>query len=566
MIYIIVGIIILTLFLIISSIFRKQVYKQIDSLEARKIQILNKPLKDEISKVKGLEMVGKTEEQFETWRTEWDEIVTIHLPNLEELLFDAEESADRYRFKKAKGILADIQMQLTQIEDRISYVTGEIEELITSEELNRKEIAELKDQYKQVRKYLITHHIDLGDTIAYFDKEMEKISEEFVSFNHATDAGDHLLARQDLLNISQDLQEIRDKVDLVPELIVQIKSDIPNTIKELELGIKEMTKNGYMLDHLGVPGEVVKLKQMYEEARKKMIKEVTINEAKEDIQEIHKKIDQMYDVLEAEVLAKNFIAEQQQAIYQRLIDAMKESELIKEETDIVRLSYQIEQENLDLQKGLEKSLQKLQNRLTIIEHAVNEKSHSFSSIREMLEEIVKQLTELQKTSNSYQEKLQNLRKDELHAIEKIHNFRKSIANVRRIVQKSNLPGLPDNFYNSMTEAERAISMVIIKLDEKPLQMTRVTADLEEAEKVVEDFNKRAEAIIDRAIWAERVIQYGNRYRSRYSSVAIKLAAAEDKFRCYLYEDALELAAEAIEEVNPGILQELEEKFEALEKV
>ncbi|MDE5052330.1 hypothetical protein NDK25_08275 [Niallia taxi] len=38
------------------------------------------------------------------WRADWDGIVADQLPELEELLFDTEESIDKYKFGKAKEL------------------------------------------------------------------------------------------------------------------------------------------------------------------------------------------------------------------------------------------------------------------------------------------------------------------------------------------------------------------------------------------------------------------------------------------------------------------------------
>lgn len=67
-----------------------------------------RPVLDEMSKVKQLNMTGQTEELFERWRQEWDELVTSKLPGIEDYLFDAEEYIDKYRFKKAKESLASL--------------------------------------------------------------------------------------------------------------------------------------------------------------------------------------------------------------------------------------------------------------------------------------------------------------------------------------------------------------------------------------------------------------------------------------------------------------------------
>ena len=63
------------------------------------------------------------------------------------------------------------------------------------------------------------------------------------------------------------------------------------------------------------------------------------------------------------------------------------------------------------------------------------------------------------------------------------------------------------------------------------------------------------------LFAEKVIQYGNRYRSRYPAVAEALRTAEQYFMKYEYERALEVASSAIEKVEPGYLDKIEAGME-----
>ena len=56
--------------------------------------------------------------------------------------------------------------------------------------------------------------------------------------------------------------------------------------------------------------------------------------------------------------------------------------------------------------------------------------------------------------------------------------------------------------------------------------------------------------------AEKAIQYGNRYRSQYPSVAKGLTDAENAFRHYEYQEALEQAAASLESIDPGALKKI----------
>lgn len=119
---------------VLGYLIKKKYFKEMDRLEAWKIDLLNRPILEEMSKVKQLNMTGQTEELFENWRNQWDDIVTVKLPKLEEMLFDAEEYIDRYRFNKAKTVQRTINDTLQETENQITKILEELHELVGSEE------------------------------------------------------------------------------------------------------------------------------------------------------------------------------------------------------------------------------------------------------------------------------------------------------------------------------------------------------------------------------------------------------------------------------------------------
>ncbi len=566
MIYIfMVLIVLLSAFIGYGTYTRKKIYDQIDHLETQKVNIMNRPLSDEIAKVKALEMIGETEKKFEVWREEWDVIVTQQLPNLEENLFDAEDAADKYRFKKARNILSETRKSIFHIEEKIDEISSEINEFVESEELNRKEIGELKEDFKGLRKHLLTHYRALGTLVETFEKRIEQVSEKFAQYNEETENGNHIAARTYIIQIDEDIRTLQYELEVMPELLYQFQSEIPETIKELKEGLKQMNVQGFRVDQLGVEKELEVIDYAYGIIKEK-VHHIEVEEAREEISQMNTKIEELYDTLEAEVLAKQTVAERSEEI-KKDVEALKtEIQQLNEETNVVRLSYQIEQENIDLQERLESSFEKLEKRVGTILHSMDEQHQSYTSVKEMLEGVTKQLEELREMTEVYQEKLQNLRKDELEAVDKIHEFRKKLIDAKKEVHRNNLPGLPDTFYTSMRDAEVKLQTVTNKLNDKPLQMAEVLHRLIEAEEAIDEVYETTYHLIDRAVWAERLIQYGNRYRSQYITVAVKLSEAEQAFRTYNYEDALEHAAEAIDTVEPGILQRLEDSYKLKQKV
>ena len=110
----------------------------------------------------------------------------------------------------------------------------------------------------------------------------------------------------------------------------------------------------------------------------------------------------------------------------------------------------------------------------------------------------------------------------------------------------------------MEDAKESIGNVIMKLDEKPLNIQTIQQYLEVAVLTVEKIVNTTNDMIETVMLVEKVIQYGNRYRRRYPSVAQGLQDAEASFRGFDYKTALEQAATAIEEIDPSAMKKIED--------
>lgn len=131
---IIVTIIFLLIVFAVGYIYRKRYYKEIDGLESKKMELMHRPVIEEMGKVKTLNMIGETEVLFEGWRKTWDDIVAVKLPNIDEMLFDAEDYTDKYRFNKARDIFEKISVVSDEIDQKIDGILEEVAELVASEE------------------------------------------------------------------------------------------------------------------------------------------------------------------------------------------------------------------------------------------------------------------------------------------------------------------------------------------------------------------------------------------------------------------------------------------------
>lgn len=555
--YIIGGIVILICLYLTGYFLKKKHYKEIDRLETWKMDITDRPVLDEMSRVKKLNMTGQTEELFERWRNEWDEIVTTQLPDVEEYLFDAEENIDKYRFKKAQEIQQKIEQRLNEIEESIKKLLGELNELVGSEEKNRAEIEELKDMYRECKKSLLAHRHTFGKAETLLEKQLDEALAKFEEFDEKTEKGNYLEARETLLMIKVLLEDAQSKMEAIPNLMVECQSKIPSQLEELKDGYKEMLEQGYILDHLQMDIEIERLEQEVA-AYAGYVDKAETAEVQKGVEEIKDKIELLYDLLEKEVHARHYLSQQDEATRNMLYNNKDINSHLKAEMSVVRQSYHVSDKDLEVQVQLEKKLTQLFKKFEVLEHKINSQSAPHTVLREELAEVKEQLEEISDEQTAFAEKLQALRKDELSAREKVKELTKKVTETMRFISKSNVPGVSQEYKYLIQDAKESIDNVLAKLDEKPLNIPAVQQYLEVAVLTVDKAADSTNDMIETILLAEKVIQYGNRYRSRYPSIDKGLKEAESSFRSYDYKTALEQAAASIEEVEPGAIKKIEE--------
>ncbi|WP_071460395.1 septation ring formation regulator EzrA [Bacillus massilinigeriensis] len=555
--FIIGGIILLMGFFLTGYILKRKYYNEVDKYEAWKLDIMNRPVLDEMSKVKQLNMTGQTEDLFERWRREWDEVVTVGLPAIEELLFDAEEYTDKLRFNKAKETFSVIENKLNEIEEVIDNILKELNELIGSEEKNRNEIEGLKETYRECRKNLLAHRHSFGKAEEMLEHQLDDVNAKFTDFEEKTENGNYLEAREVVLSIAALLQQINGVMIGIPGLLHECQSVIPSQISDLKDGFKEMAGQGYQLEHIGFEEQIAEMEKALGEYQQ-MIDEGDIAKVEVGISELKAAMETLFDLFEQEVTAKHSLARIKPDLEQVMAEAAEEQDHIQAELETIQESYHLQENDLGAQRTMDHLLQDLLKRFERLSGKISQGEIAQSFLYEEMLELKEEMEELRSKQGEFQNKLSALRKDELAARSQVKELSKEITEMVRLVTKSNLPGLSQKYKELLQDAKSTIENASEKLEQKPLDIPVVQQHLEIAVLTVEKLSATTKETIENAMLTEKVIQYGNRYRSKYPSVSVGLQEAEGLFRNCEYAEALEKAAAVIEEVEPGAMRKIEE--------
>ncbi|MGM9988735.1 MAG: septation ring formation regulator EzrA [Bacillaceae bacterium] len=540
-----------------AFVLRNNYYKEVDELEKRKNTLSDRGVAEELAKVKELNMIGEAEEHFETWRGQWDEIVTAKLPEITFELMEVDEQLAKYSFHKAKASLAVIKKQIELAESQIESIFIGVNDLMGSYAKNNEEIARIKKTYKELKKSLLAHRHSFTLVEPEIEKQLVNVLENVKRYEELTSNGNYFEASDVIDEMMAVLDHLKNVMQELPQLQVECQTALPVQIDNITDGYKGMIADGYVLAHLGIEEELADLKAKNEEMIKQ-IKALNIDEVKQLLEAAKIRIDNIYDALEAEVAAKQEVVTMVKKMGEAITEVRAENKESKEETATVKLSYQLSDKEIETQKYVEKQLSILAKRYERIVSQIDGKESSYLILKEDVKDIDNQLQTLIQSQKQYVEMLQMLRADEMAAKEQLATMKHKIQETKRILTVSNLPGVPESYYTRYNEAREKMALVHKQLETKPLNMAIVNDVLNDMVQLVDNVYEEAITMVEHMYLVEQVIQYGNRYRSNNNRVAAALYKAEKLFREYEYSAALEEAAAAIDSVDPGAITRLQE--------
>ena len=556
--YVIGAILAIIVIITVGLILRKKLYDSVDHYEGWKLDIMNRNIAAELSKMKDLNMKGEAKENFEMWKEQWDSILTEELATVEELLYDTEKAADKYNFPAAKKYMKEMETILVTTEEKLETLLADIHALLETEEKNRLAMESYEPQLQELRKFLSQNRYTFNKADVRYELRMDEMKEIIDTYNELIENGNYMEATEQVTLMGERLENIKEEMDEFPTLYKKCNQEIPAQLEELTNGINEMVKEGYSFNQTDLLIEIGHFQSRLIEAVEVLEKEGT-ESVKQLIPEVEDRMKEMYDQLEEEAIARNFV-ETKIPNYERAIESFeKQFADTKEEVALLTQAYHFENEELEKYRALENQLLDTRQLLKELEEKVAENKETHTSVRTELEQAFEKLQQVEEEHEMFKKSIDNLRKDELEARNELQKMNEEINQVNRKLRSSNLPGVPNFIWQLLEEANGKNNEVVAALNKEPLDIIEVQQALSDAKSAVQYAIENTNKVLEQAFLTEQVIQYANRYRSSFPELATKLEESERLFRKAEYELALENAAKAVEEIEPGALKRIEEQ-------
>ncbi|HCY9605105.1 TPA: septation ring formation regulator EzrA [Staphylococcus aureus] len=557
--YIILAIIVIILIAVGVLFYLRSNKRQIiEKAIERKNEIETLPFDQNLAQLSKLNLKGETKTKYDAMKKDNVESTNKYLAPVEEKIHNAETLLDKFSFNASQSEIDDANELMDSYEQSYQQQLEDVNEIIALYKDNDELYDKCKVDYREMKRDVLANRHQFGEAASLLETEIEKFEPRLEQYEVLKADGNYVQAHNHIAALNEQMKQLRSYMEEIPELIRETQKELPGQFQDLKYGCRDLKVEGYDLDHVKVDSTLQSLKTELSFVEP-LISRLELEEANDKLANINDKLDDMYDLIEHEVKAKNDVEETKDIITDNLFKAKDMNYTLQTEIEYVRENYYINESDAQSVRQFENEIQSL---ISVYDDILKEMSKSavrYSEVQDNLQYLEDHVTVI----NDKQEKLQNhliqLREDEAEAEDNLLRVQSKKEEVYRRLLASNLTSVPERFIIMKNEIDHEVRDVNEQFSERPIHVKQLKDKVSKIVIQMNTFEDEANDVLVNAVYAEKLIQYGNRYRKDYSNVDKSLNEAERLFKNNRYKRAIEIAEQALESVEPGVTKHIEEE-------
>lgn len=556
--YIILAIIVIILIAVGVLFYLRSNKRQIiEKAIERKNEIETLPFDQNLAQLSKLNLKGETKTKYDAMKKDNVESTNKYLAPVEEKIHNAEALLDKFSFNASQSEIDDANELMDSYEQSYQQQLEDVNEIIALYKDNDELYDKCKVDYREMKRDVLANRHQFGEAASLLETEIEKFEPRLEQYEVLKADGNYVQAHNHIAALNEQMKQLRSYMEEIPELIRETQKELPGQFQDLKYGCRDLKVEGYDLDHVKVDSTLQSLKTELSFVEP-LISRLELEEANDKLANINDKLDDMYDLIEHEVKGKNDVEETKDIITDNLFKAKDMNYTLQTEIEYVRENYYINESDAQSVRQFENEIQSL---ISVYDDILKEMSKSavrYSEVQDNLQYLEDHVTVI----NDKQEKLQNhliqLREDEAEAEDNLLRVQSKKEEVYRRLLASNLTSVPERFIIMKNEIDHEVRDVNEQFSERPIHVKQLKDKVSKIVIQMNTFEDEANDVLVNAVYAEKLIQYGNRYRKDYSNVDKSLNEAERLFKNNRYKRAIEIAEQALESVEPGVTKHIEE--------
>ena len=546
----------LIIFMVIYHQVKLNMYRQeLLDLQNQINGIKTLPLQYRLGRVQSIaKNMPEVVEQYEQFTEDFEKITEFQKNELG-VLVDEVDAALFYR--KTRGVKKNLALirEMTQRYDHdAKNLLARIEKVTEIENIQRVEIIRVKGKYRETANEYEKIRIKVEEFVPHVLEMFKELDDDFVKL-------ETLMNNQMFADAKKFTEEIENRIDSLyanlkdlPSYVYVVSDLLPSKIDKVDELISSLEGDDYALEEMKIATRRHEVDEQMEESIVQ-VKNVDIKAAAQVLEPLTGLIEELVIDLSKELDSYKQFKEKWRESYNELQRLTEIYQQVMKEYRRLTTEFVIDEEEVVISKKYEEFRQ-IQNDTN---HLIEQMELGHFAYADMLDHAVDLYDRMMK-HDAYLEEFEKQKEDienkNKETEELLENINIVLLEIKSEIKNEHLPLVNDSYRNYITDSYNKVEEIKRFKAHKPVVLNELCAKVEGARDVIYKLYDNVHNMIVTAGMVEDAIVYANRYRSMFLEVNTELTKAEVLFRNGEYRNALQVAVDILERLEPGKYEEL----------
>lgn len=546
----------LIIFMIVYHSIKLKIYRQeILDLQNQINGIKTLPLQYRLGRVQSIaKNMPEVAEEYEQFTKDFEKITEFQKNELGVLVNEVDESLFYGKTHGIKKKFALIREMTQRYDHDAKDLLARIEKVTEIENIQRVEIIRVKGKYREVGNEYEKIRVKVEEFVPHALEMFKELDDDFVEL-------ETLMNNQMFADAKNFTEEIENRIDSLQENLkdlpsyVYVVSDLlPSKIDKVDELITSLEGDEYALEEMNIAARRQEVDEQMEESIAH-VKNVDIKGAAEVLEPLTGLIEELVIDLGKELDSYKQFKEKWRESYnelQRLTDVYQNT--MKEYRRLIT-EFVIDEEEVVISKKYEEFKQIQKDANDLIEQM--ESGHfAYANMLEHVENLYDRMMQHDAYLEEFKKQKEDIDTKNQKTEELLENINIVLLEIKSEIKNEHLPLVNDSYRDYIADSYNKVEEIKLFKTHKPVVLNELCAKVEGARDVIYKLYDNVHNMIVTAGMVEDAIVYANRYRSMFLEVNTELTKAEVLFRNGEYRNALQVAVDILERLEPGKYEEL----------
>ena len=555
-IFLCLFILIIVILIIYRSKRKNTLKKEIEDLDVEKNKIIDVPLLTELSKVKELVKTDDLKKKLADWDSTINEIKSDKIDVITDLISEADFLIEKKEYQNAIKKIAYIEIMLNLLKKKTDNLLEEIKVITNSEERNRAIITKLKVIYRELESKYERTEKDYEPVKESIEQKFVDLEKSFKKFETLMDKNDYVSVEKLVINLEEELNKFKKFLEETPDIILMATVLIPNKIEETKTLYFRMQRDGYPLDYLNIEYNIKEIQNKINEIINNL-KEFILGDSEVELKTMLEYFNAIYASFDKEKESKDVFREDIKKLKKKIENVNRVVYDVYIQMDDIKSNYDLTDEEIAKFSHINRDLEKInEDYKTLYEHGKG-RTFAYSKLAEELIGLNNRLNRLQEDLDYRLKSITSMKDDESRAKEQLQMIESLLLQSKNKLKDYKIPVIPNNYFIELREAGEAIREIIKELDKKPIVIKVLNIRVDTARDLVFKIYNKTNDLVKSVILCEKLILYGNRYRTINEEIDKSVDEASKLFFKGSYNQAINLLTKSIGKEDPNVVDRFE---------